>query len=260
MSPTQEVQASLGRREREEYQVVLDSQGSLAGPDLLVRLWGRIFQDLWETPASLDWMESMVSKVLQVVLGHLVQAQPRETEVTLGSQASLAPLAGKENQASLVALDSPAAPVSKEDEVRLASVEVLASRVSPVTLVSMETKEPREFEGVLVVRVSLESCCPCHHETLSDPMEKWVFLVQAEAPVSPESPASLECLDVQVLRVVPVLWVNLAGLDLLVCLEPLVTPDPLVSLDPLENKVPLVQPVVLVPLVVSAAVTVSATL
>lgn len=42
-------------------QVVLDSQGSLVGPDLLVRLWGRIFPDLWETLASLDWMESMVN-------------------------------------------------------------------------------------------------------------------------------------------------------------------------------------------------------
>lgn len=42
-------------------QVLLDSQGSLVGLDLLVALWGQIFPDLWETLASLDWMESMVN-------------------------------------------------------------------------------------------------------------------------------------------------------------------------------------------------------
>lgn len=99
----------------------------------------------------------MDSKVLQVLPGLLVQAQPRETEVTLGSQASLAPLAGKENQASLEAPDFQAAPVSKEDEVRLASAEVLVSRVSPVTLVSMDAKDQRDYEGLLVPRVALES-------------------------------------------------------------------------------------------------------
>lgn len=240
--------------------MVLDSQASLVGPDLLVRLWGRIFPDLWETPASLDWMGSMVSKVLQVHPDHLVQAHPRETEVTLGSQASPAPLAEKEIQASLEAPDFLAALDSKEDEVRLASAEVLVSRVSPVTLVSMETKEPRDYEGVLVVRVSLDSCCLCHRKTSSDPTEKWVFLVQLEAQVSLESPVSLECPDVQVLRVDPVLWVSLAGPDLLVCLDLSVTPDLLVSLDPLESKVPLVQPVVQVPPAAPAAVTASATL
>lgn len=125
-------------------QVVLDSQGSLVGPDPLVGSWDQIFPDLWETLASLDWMESMVnafpqsnfppvsfpflsspfllltlssllqvSKVLPVLPGRLVQAQPRETEVTPVSRASLAPQAGKEKQASPEAPDSPAAPVSK---------------------------------------------------------------------------------------------------------------------------------------------------
>ena len=51
--------------------------------------------------------------VLQVLQGRPVQAQHRETEATMGSQASLDPPAGKENQESLEALDSPAALVSK---------------------------------------------------------------------------------------------------------------------------------------------------
>lgn len=144
--------------------MVLDAKGSLVCLDLLVRLSGRIFQDPRETPASLDWMESMVSKVLRVLPGRLVQAQPRETEETLGFRASPAPPEGKESQASPEALASPAAPGSKEDEVRLASAEVQVSRVSPVTLVTMETKEPRDYEGVLVVRVYLHSGCLRHRE------------------------------------------------------------------------------------------------
>lgn len=47
----------------------------------------------------------------------------------------------------------------------------------------------------------------------------------------------VNALLLQVLKVILVLWVNLAGLDLLVSLEPTVTQDPLVSLEPLENKV-----------------------
>lgn len=54
-----------------------------------------------------------VSKVLQVLQDHLVQAQLRETEVTLGSQVFLAPLAGKENREAPEALASPVALVSK---------------------------------------------------------------------------------------------------------------------------------------------------
>ena len=42
-------------------QVLLDPQGSLVGPDLLVRLWAQTFPDLWETQASPVWMESMVN-------------------------------------------------------------------------------------------------------------------------------------------------------------------------------------------------------
>lgn len=42
---------------------------------------------------------------------------------------------------------------------------------------------------------------------------------------------------VQVVKVVPVLWENLEGLDLLVCLDLSVTLDPPASLDPLESKV-----------------------
>lgn len=130
------------------FQVVLDSQGSLVGLDPLVRLWGQMFLDPLETPASLDWMENMVhtlpqftfpflsfflsphfsstplfltficfllqvSKVLQVHLGPRVQAQPRETEVTLGSQASLAPQVQKENQDVLLALEALVTPAPK---------------------------------------------------------------------------------------------------------------------------------------------------
>lgn len=98
----------------------------------------------------------MVSKVLQVLLVRLVQAQPRETEGTPGSQASPAPPAGKEIQEAPEALVSPVALVLKENEVRLASAEVLVSKVLLVTLVTMEAKDPRDFEGPLVVRASLE--------------------------------------------------------------------------------------------------------
>lgn len=239
--------------------MVLDSQGSLVGLDLLVRRWGRIFLDRWETPASLDWMESMVSRVLQVLPGRLVQAQPRETEVTPGSRDSPAPLAGKETRRALEAPDSPAAPVSKESEVRLATAEVPDSRVSLVNLVTMDSKDPRDCKDVPVVRVYQES--RCHRATSSpDPSEKWASLVTAEPPVSPENPVSLDCLDVQVRRVVPVLWVNLAGLDLLVYLGPPVTPDPRVSLDPLENKVFLARSVVPAFPAASAAATASASL
>lgn len=240
--------------------MVLDSKGSLVCPDLLVRLWAQIFLDLWGTPASLDWMESMVFRVLQVLPGLLVQAQPRETEGTLGSQASPARPAGKEIQAAPEAPDFLAVPVSKENEVRPASAEVLASRVSLVTLVTMETKELRDFKGVLVVRGSLESRCRCHRQTSSDPMERWAFPVRSDAPVPPENPDSPECRDVQVQRVVLGLWVNWAGLDHLVCPDLLVTPDPLASPDPPENKVSPVTPVVPALPAASAAVTASATL
>lgn len=155
-SPTQEVQAFPEQREKEEIQVLLDSQGSPVGPDLLVGLWGPIFPDLWETLASLDWMESMVSKVLPVLLVRLVQAQLRETEVTPGSQASQAPLAGKEIQEAPEPLEAPVALDLKENEVRLVSAEVLVSKVLLATLVTMDSKDPREFEDLLVVRVSLE--------------------------------------------------------------------------------------------------------
>lgn len=158
-SHIQEVQASLVEKEREEIQVLLDSQGSPDGRDLLVRLWGQIYLDHWESLVFLDWMESMVSKVLQVLLGHLALAQPRETEVMPGSQASLAPPAGKENLDSQEARVFLAVLVLKGNVVRLASVEVLASRVSLVTLVTMEAKDPRDSEVLRGVRVPLESRC-----------------------------------------------------------------------------------------------------
>lgn len=144
VSPTVEVLASPERREREETKVLLDPQGSLVGPDLLVRLWAQTFPDLWETQASPVWMESMVSVVLQVLQGRPVQAQHRETEATMGSQASLDPPAGKENQESLEALDSPAALVSKENKVRLVTAEVMVSKVSLVTPATMDSKDPRD--------------------------------------------------------------------------------------------------------------------
>lgn len=86
------------------------------------------------------------------------------------------------------------------------------------------------------------------------------FLEILEDLVPPESPANLECPDVQVRRVVLVLWVSWAGLALLVCPDQSVTPDPPVSLEPLENRVSPVQSVVPVIPAVSAAASVSATL
>lgn len=238
--------------------MVLDSQGSLAGPDFLVGPWPQTFLDPWETLASLGWMENMVSRVLQVLQDQLAQARLRETEGTLVSQDSQAPPAGKENQDSLEAPDCPAVPVSKEHEVKLVIVEGQVSRVSPVIQVTLEAKDPRGYKGLLVVRVFLES--RCHHPAPLDNSETQVFQVKTEDPVGLESPVSPACPDVQVQRVVRVLWVNWAGLEPLVFPDQSGIPDPLASLDPVENKVFLVQSVFPGIPATSAAVTVSATL
>lgn len=111
-----------------------------------------------------------------------------------------------------------------------------------------------------MVRVPPASFLICHFHPMSKNSETWEFPVKADFLVPPEGPASLECLDVQVLRVVLALWVNWAGLALLVCPDHLVTPDPLVSLDPVENKVAPVQSVVLVLPAASAAASISASL
>lgn len=203
-----------------------------------------MFLVLWETLASLDWMENTVSKVLQVPLGPLALVQLRETEETLVSQDSLVHLVGKESQASPDPKDCLVAPVLKESVVSPASVEVLVSKVFLVTLVSLEAKDQRDNEAVLVVREFLESHCRCLRRTSGDPMVKWVILVKMESQVGPESRVSLDYPGVQVPKVVQVLWENLAGLDLLVCLGLSVTLDLLVSPDPLENKVFLVRWVV----------------
>lgn len=115
-----------------------------------------MFPDLWETLASLDWMENMVSKVLQVLLVRLVQAQLRETEVTPGSQASPAPLAGKEIPEAPEAPEALEPLVLKGNEVRLVTAEALVSKVLPATLVTMDSKDPRDFEDLLVVGVPPE--------------------------------------------------------------------------------------------------------
>lgn len=202
----------------------------------------------------------MVSKVLQVLPGRLVLEQPRETEVTRGCQASQAHPAERENQDSLEAPDSPAALVSKESEVRPASAEVLASKASPVTLVTLEAKARRDYEGLLVVRVSLESRCRYHRQTSAAPSETRVSPVKVEPVVSLENPVSLACPDVLVLTVVPVASVNSAGPDQLVCPDSSVMLDLLASLDPLENKVSPVPSVVPALPAASAAVTASASL
>lgn len=208
MSLTQEYQGSLDRREREESQVVLDSQGSLVGLALLVQQWDQIFPAPVETPASQDLMESMVSRVPQVLQDQQVQEHPRETEETLDCQVSLVPLVGKENQEDLEVLDSLVAQVLKVKEARLVSVVVQVSRDSLVTLVTMETKDQKDSEGLLVVRVFLALCCQDHLPIMIENMETWEFLVKMEPLVLLESPVSLECLDVQVLRDVLVLLVN----------------------------------------------------
>lgn len=258
VSPTLEVQDSLDQREREESQVFLDSLGSLVGLDFLVRFLDQISLDPWESPAFLDWMENMVSKVLQVLQGHLVLEQPRETEVTQGCQDSQAHPAERENQDSLEAPDSPAALVSKESAVRLASAEVLVSKVSLVTLVTLEAKAQRDYEGLLVGRVSLESCC--HRKSSAAPSETRVSPAKVDPLVLLENLVSLACPDVLVLRVVLVESVNLAQPERLVCLDSSVMVDLLASLDSLESKVPLVTSVVPALLAASAAVTASASL
>lgn len=122
------------------FQVFLDFQASQVALDLLVRLLGRMFEGLQETLAYLGLMDNMVntspliilfylcisiallslhdhlpvlffllqvSKVVQDLQAHLVQAQLKETEVTLAFQAFLAPLAEKENLDCQQALELP---------------------------------------------------------------------------------------------------------------------------------------------------------
>lgn len=60
--------------------------------------------------------------------GRLVQAQHRETEVTPGSQVSLAPLAGKENQEAPEALAALVALVSK---VKWPPIQALNTNMTP---------------------------------------------------------------------------------------------------------------------------------
>lgn len=236
-SLSQDLQVSQDLKGREGTQVVLDSQGSLDAPDLLVPLWDLIFLVLWETLASLDLMENTGSKVLQVLPGPLVQVRLRETEETLVSQDSLVHLVEKESLASLGPKDCPGAPVLKESAASPASVEVLVSKVFLGTLVTLETRDQRDYEDRLVVREFLESRCRCRQQTSGDPTVKWAIPVKTGSQVDLENQDSLDCLGVQVPKVVQVVWENLAGPELLVFLGLLVTLDLLVSLDPLENKV-----------------------
>lgn len=202
-------------------------------------------------------MENMVSKVLQVLPGPPVQAQTRETEATLGSQASPAHLARKENQDVPEARDSPATQVTKEREVSLVSAEFPVSRVSLATLVTTEAKDPRASEALKVARVHLALLS--HPETSVCPMATRDHLGPAEFPVISESLASLVYLEDRVPRGVQVLWARWAGWVLLVCLDLLETPDPLVSPEPPENKVCPARPACLARLAAWGAAAASAT-
>lgn len=208
-----------------------------------------------ETPASQDLMESMVSRVLQVLRDQQAQEHLRETEETLDCQVSLVPLVGKEKQDDLEVVDSLVALVLKVKEVRVVSVVVQVSRVSLVTLVIMEIRDQKDSEDHLVVRVFLALLCQGHLQITIENMETWEFLVKVERLVHLESPVSLECLGVQVVRGVLVLLVNWGERALLVFLDWSVNLDLLDSLDPLENKGNPVQPVVLGHPEVSAAAT-----
>lgn len=139
--------------------MLMDSQGSQADPDFPVPQLDLTFPDLWETRAFLDWTENMVSKVLQVLPAHRVQARPRETEETPDCQVFLVLLAGRESPDSPEAPDHPAVPVSKVSEERRASAEVQVSKGSPVILVTKEDEGPKDSEGLLGVRASRASPC-----------------------------------------------------------------------------------------------------
>lgn len=102
-----------------------------------------------------------------------------------------------------------------------------------------ETKEPREYMDVPVVREPADPPFPGYRKTSSDPTEKLVTPEEVEEAGLLENPDSRDSPDVQGLRVVPVLEVNWARLDLLVTPDLSVRPDPPVSPDPLENKAPL---------------------
>lgn len=124
----------------------------------------------------------------------------------------------------------------QEHEVSLDTAEVLVSRVTLVTPVTMEAKDPKEFEvgghlyqkwivmveelfhhspihilpvfspftqppsfslqGVLAAKVSPESCCP--HGISCDPSEMWAFPVKKEVPVPQEDPVCQERPGIQV--------------------------------------------------------------
>lgn len=188
--------------------MVLDSQGSLVDLALLVQQWDQVFPAPMENLASQDLMESMVSRVPQVLQDQQAQEHPRETEETLDYQDSLVPLVGKENQEALGVVDSLVALVLKVKEVSLVSVAVQDSRVSLVTLVTMESKDQKDSGDLLVVRVFLALRCQEHLQIMIENMETWEFLVIMEPLVQLVSPVSLGCLDVQVLRDVLVLLVN----------------------------------------------------
>lgn len=95
--------------------MVPDAQGSPVFPDPPVPRWDQTFTDLLETQDSLDWMENLVSRVLQVLPVLLVPAQLRETEETLDSQVSQDPPGERETLVFPEAPDSSEAPGSKEE-------------------------------------------------------------------------------------------------------------------------------------------------
>lgn len=89
---------SLGRREREDSKVVMVSLVSRVCLVPEERPWGRTFLDPQVTLVYLDWMEHKVSVAPQVNQALLVPGLPRETQVTAGYLASLAPPESKETQ------------------------------------------------------------------------------------------------------------------------------------------------------------------
>lgn len=124
----------------------------------------------------------------------------------------------------------------------------------------MEAKGQKDFEDVLVVKVSLELHCLYRHQISDDPLERWASPVKTGPLVVQEIPVNQDCLDVQDLKAAQALSASLAGLDLGVFQDLSVILDHPVSLELQENKVFLVKQAPLVLLAVLVVVLVSVSL
>lgn len=121
---TQESQASMELKGREEHQVVPACLVSLVVQVSPVPPRPPVQWVFWEIPACLVWMENLVSRALPVRLVPRARAPLRGIEATLVSLGSLELRVRKENPVTLEVPDYLAALGSKEREESPATAEV----------------------------------------------------------------------------------------------------------------------------------------